>query len=73
MVNTTHKEKSQKFIFASGYNVWRWPEFIAFAERLGVVLSDDVQTTNLIIDIPHDGLTKITQEFRGIDKSDDDK
>lgn len=44
-----------------GYEVYHWPEFIAFAKRLGVPW--ELPTIDLNIFIPVDGFVKITQEF----------
>lgn len=50
---------------ATGWEVWQWPEFTAFAKRLGVEL--DLPTRSLTIHIPYDGITEITQGYIGRD------
>ncbi len=46
-----------------GSEVWRWPEFKAFAQRLGVYT--EAPTTDLFIFIPCQGIVKIVQEYLG--------
>ena len=43
------------------YDVWQWPEFQAFAKRLGVNL--EAKTTDLTIWLDFDGLARFTQEI----------
>ena len=50
---------------ADGHDVWSWPEFIAFAERLGIDLRKETLTRNVVIFIPFDGIVTITQEYIG--------
>lgn len=45
----------------TGSEIWRWPEFQAFAKRLGVEPS--LPTTRLIIDIGLSEAVKITQTY----------
>jgi len=50
---------------ADGRDVWSWPEFIAFAERLGIDLRKETLTRDVIISIPCDGIVTVTQEYLG--------
>ena len=47
--------------------IWQWPEFMAFAERLGIPLT--VPTTALTIHLPIRGAVEIKQEFVGMDST----
>ena len=47
--------------YAEGYDVFRWPEFQAFAKRLG--LDTTLPTTDMCIFIPLEGSVRITQEY----------
>jgi len=49
---------------ASGADVLKWPEFLAFAKRLCIDLKPS--TTGLAILIPADGLVQIAQDTRGV-------
>jgi hypothetical protein len=50
--------------------VYRWPEFQAFAARLGIPF--DLRTTRLVIELPGEGcLVKVTQEYHGRDTAAD--
>jgi hypothetical protein len=46
-----------------GMEVYQWPEFKAFCERLGV--DYEAPTTDLNIYIPMEGLVRITHEYLG--------
>lgn len=46
--------------YAMTAEVYEWPEFKAFAERLGVKL--DIPTTYLAIYLPHDGVVSVEHE-----------
>ena len=52
-----------KFELFSGYEVWQWPEFQAFADRLGIDRS--LPTRDLNIYLPLEGAVTITQEYLG--------
>ncbi len=45
----------------TGYGVHRWPEFLAFAKRLGIDL--ELPTTVITIRIPHDEIVTIIHEY----------
>jgi hypothetical protein len=47
-----------------GKELWNWPEFKAFAKRLGI---PDVPTTELRLRIPMLEVVEIEQEYRGQD------
>lgn len=47
----------------SGYEVYRWPEFIAFAGRLG--FKWDLATTRVVITIAHDEMVCIDHTYQG--------
>lgn len=46
----------------TGYDVWRWAEFQAFADRLGLD-TEILPTTDLIIHLPLDDAIKIQQTY----------
>ncbi len=48
-----------------GYEVYSWPEFQAFAKRLGLMW--DLRTVNLTITINEGEAVSIKQEYRGSD------
>ena len=52
-----------------GNHVWKWPEFLAFATRLGI--DTTLPMTSLQIDIPCDREVVVTQEFYGRDMNDE--
>lgn len=49
----------------TGWEVFRWPEFLAFAKRLGIDL--EAATTKLVITLPVDGVAKIQQTVQADD------
>ena len=57
--------KARKFEKPEGWDVYRWPEFIALAERLGIDLG--TPTTILTIRIPLDDPVGIIHEYLGLD------
>lgn len=57
--------KARKFESADGYDVWRWPEFLAFAKRLGLDMG--APTTKFLLYISCDELVKVIHEFNGQD------
>ena len=48
---------------ANGADVWEWPEFQAFAERLGIDLKDS--TSLLTITVLRQGPVRIAQDTKG--------
>lgn len=52
-----------QFDIPTGWDVWRWPEFQAFARRLGIPL--DRPTVDLNIYLPLEEAVTITEEYRG--------
>lgn len=56
-------ETVPKFDYPTGHEVWRWPEFRAFAERLGIAF--DRPTKDINIFIPVEGIVTITEEYLG--------
>jgi len=62
---------THNFQLVEGNSVWRWPEFIAFAERLGVDLGRLTPALDLHLEIPVDGIVIITQSYYGRDMEDD--
>jgi len=50
---------------AFGHEVYRWPEFVAFAKRLGFMY--DHLTVDVVITIPADGCVDIQHHYRGVD------
>ena len=56
---------------ALGHEAWHWPEFIAFAERLGVDLGRLTPALDLSIKIPVHGFVVITQDYFGRDFDND--
>jgi len=55
----------------TGLDVWNWPEFIAFAERLGI--NRDIPfIRSLTIDLEMDGLVVITQKYYSVTGEEDD-
>jgi hypothetical protein len=55
----------------SGLEVYHWPEFQAFANRLGIPL--EAFTVDLFIEIPCDDLVKVFHVYRGVDGHENDK
>jgi len=49
-----------------GREVYHWPEFRAFAERLG--LEYELPTTEITITIPLEGLVTIAHDYHGKDR-----
>ena len=52
-----------KAVRRTGYDVVKWPEFLAFCKRLGVDI--DLPFTSLNISMTVDGPVKITQTYLG--------
>ncbi len=50
-----------------GSEVYEWPEFKAFVERLGIGLA--VSTTDLVLHIPREGRVTIGHGYLGRDMS----
>lgn len=50
---------------AMGWDVYRWPEFWAFAERLGIPL--ELLTIDVTIHIPVEGPVVVTHHYQGAD------
>lgn len=48
---------------ASGYDVYRWPEFRAFCKRLGIPW--ELPTYDIVITIPHEGMVRIDHSYQG--------
>jgi hypothetical protein len=48
-----------------GFDVYHWPEFVAFARRLGLLW--ELGTYDTTITIPAEGTVKIEQSYRGND------
>ena len=53
--------KDQKYV--SGPEVYNWPEFIAFAKRLGIPW--ELPTVDITITLPLDGLVRIAHDYTG--------
>lgn len=51
-----------------GNDVYHWPEFKAFAARLGIAW--DMATTDLVIEMSLEKCVRITHTYRGTDTSD---
>lgn len=47
--------------FIDGFNIWRWPEWEAFAKRLGIDLSLPIKSCK--ISLPSDGIATYTIEL----------
>ena len=56
---------TRRITMVSSDIIWEWPEFIAFARRLGIDM--EKQTISLTIDVYHGDPVKITQQFIGTD------
>jgi len=60
----------------TSYEVSRWPEFVAFAKRLGIPgaeIEDKFPWLSVTIQIgPEDETVKVTQVFLGMDKDNSD-
>jgi hypothetical protein len=54
----------QKLVLAK--DVYQWPEFKAFAERLGIVW--EASTVSITITLPTDGLIEVSHQFQATDK-----
>lgn len=50
---------------AQMFDVWQWPEWIAFAKRLGIAM--ELPTTGIMIHMPIQGVIKITHDYIGVD------
>ena len=57
-----------KFEHPSGIEVFQWPEFIAFANRMGIDIRKETHTREVVICIPYDGVCMIEQTYLGQDK-----
>jgi hypothetical protein len=51
----------------TGYEVYHWPEFRAFAKRLGILWS--VYTNEISLRLNVDEPVEINQSYRGVDRS----
>lgn len=51
-----------------GYEVWQWPEFRAFAERLGIELGEQLPTTGVAISIAYDKVVEVTHIYLAQDR-----
>lgn len=61
----TNKYKVFKHPMVNGTELYQWPEFQAFAERLGIEYGNPTLDINIFI--PLKGIVIITQEYYGID------
>lgn len=58
-----YNPKFPKSSYPSGREVYHWPEFQAFAKRLGI--DWNLPTVDLCIFIPLDGNVKVVHEYLG--------
>lgn len=49
-----------------GADVYHWPEFKAFAKRLGI--AHELPTLNITITIPVDGVVVVAHDYQGEDR-----
>lgn len=57
--------KALKYKIPEGIEVFRWEEFQRFAQRLGIDVEAPI--TNLTIEVPVDGLVRVTSVVHGLD------
>lgn len=65
----SEKPKAVKYKYASGCEVFHWPEFQALAKRL--MIDIEAPVVDVSIDIPLEGVVTITTETRGLDKTEE--
>ena len=58
--------KKYEYPLVTGRDVYYWPEFKAFAERLGIEY--ELLTTNLTITIPCEGAVVVAHDYHGSDR-----
>jgi hypothetical protein len=58
--------KKHEYKMVTGFDVYHWPEFKAFAERLGIEY--ELLTTNVTITIPVEGVVVIAHDYHGRDR-----